>query len=379
MDFIAAHKQDMLLIVTLVCAVVVFGNALHFILFRIAKRKQGEARHFGLGIQRHLGKPSRAILLDLGVLAIVPLLPLVPDVVKGQIAHYAGLLLVALLGWFAVGGVYVFEAVIHTKYDISAQDNLQARRIHTQMQVFRRLLIGLVVVLDVAVFLWSLHDQTLWKFGTGLMASAGLASLVLATAAKSTASNLIAGMQIAFTEPIRIDDVVVIAGEWGRIGEITSTYVVINIWDKRTLIVPLSYFIEQPFTNWTRSGSDLMGTAFLYVDYSVPVEELREELQRIVKDLPQWDQKICGLQVTNLSERTMELRCLVGSPNAGANFDLRCIVREKMIAFIRDNYPHALPTMRFEVNKPLEFSAPGLAAKISPDPQTGKPADPQHT
>ncbi|MDE3200733.1 MAG: mechanosensitive ion channel [Acidobacteriota bacterium] len=379
MNYLAAHQRDILLIVTLICAVIVFGNGLHFILFRIAKRRQGAERHLGLGIQRHLGRPSRAILLDLGVLAIAPLLPLIPTAVANQIEHYAGLLLVILLGWFAIGGVYVFEAVVHSKFDITAKDNLQARRIHTQMQVFRRLLIGLVLVLDLAAFLWSLHDQTLWKFGTGLMASAGLASLVLATAAKSTASNLIAGMQIAFTEPIRIDDVVVVAGEWGRIAEITSTYVVINIWDKRTLIVPLSYFIEQPFTNWTRSGSDIMGTAFLYVDYSVPVEELRAELQRIVKDLPQWDQKICGLQVTNLSERTMELRCLVGSPNSGANFELRCIVREKMIAFVRDKYPHALPTMRFEMNKPLEMVTPELPAQASANPQTDKPAAPQHT
>jgi small-conductance mechanosensitive channel len=274
--------------------------------------------------------------------------------------------------------VYVFEAVVHSKFDITAHDNLRARRIHTQMQVFRRLLIGLVIVLDIAAFLWSLHDTTLWKFGTGLMASAGLASLVLATAAKSTASNLIAGMQIAFTEPIRIDDVVVIAGEWGRIAEITSTYVVVNIWDKRTLIVPLSFFIEQPFANWTRSGADIMGTAFLYVDYSVPVEELRAELERIVKDAPQWDQKICGLQVTNLSERTMELRCLVGSPNSGDNFDLRCIVREKMIAFVRDKYPHALPTMRFELNKPLEMATPELPAQITVDPQANTPSRPQH-
>ncbi len=378
MSYLAAHQRDILLIVTLICAVVVFGNGLHFILFRIAKRKQGAERHLGLGIQRHLGKPARAILLDLGVLAIAPLLPLVPLGIKDQIEHYAGLLLVILLGWFAVGGVYVFEAVVHSKFDITAKDNLQARRIHTQMQVFRRLLIGLVLVLDLAAFIWSLHDQTLWKFGTGLMASAGLASLVLATAAKSTASNLIAGMQIAFTEPIRIDDVVVVAGEWGRIAEITSTYVVINIWDKRTLIVPLSFFIEQPFTNWTRSGSDIMGTAFLYVDYSVPVEELRAELQRIVKNQPQWDQKICGLQVTNLSEHTMELRCLVGSPNSGANFDLRCIVREKMIAFVRDNYPLALPTMRFEMNKPMEMATPERPVQIT-DPQTDTPSRPQHT
>jgi small-conductance mechanosensitive channel len=357
MSILTMHKQDLLLIVFLFCAVVVFGNGIHFVLFRLLKRKQGEVRHRGLGIQKFLGKPARAVLLTLGILVAVPLLPLVPDPIKDNFEHYAGLLLVVLVGWLAIGGVYVFEAVVHRKYDITATDNLNARRVHTQMQVFRRVLVGLVVVLDVAALLWSLHNPSLWKFGTGLMASAGLASLVLASAARSTASNLIAGMQIAFTEPIRIDDVVVIQGEWGRIAEITSTYVVVHIWDKRTQIVPLSYFIEQPFTNWTRTGADIMGTAFLYVDYSVPVDALREELQRIVSPSPLWDQKICGLQVTNLSERTMELRCLVGSSDSGKNFDLRCLVREKMIAFIRENYPGALPTMRFEMNKPEEIAA----------------------
>ncbi len=254
-----------------------------------------------------------------------------------------------LLGWLAISAVYLFEAVIQRRYDITQADNLRARQIHTQIQFFRRILLALVVMLDAAAVLWSLHDPQLWKFGTGLLASAGLASLILATAARSTASNLLAGMQIALTEPIRIDDVVVIAGEWGRIAEITSTYVVVNIWDQRTLIVPLSYFIEQPFANWTRSGAAIMGTAFLYLDYSVPVEPLRAELQRIVQQSPLWDGRVCGLQMTNLTEHTIELRCLMSSTDSGRNFDLRCFVREKMIEFVRTHYPQALPAMRMEL------------------------------
>jgi small-conductance mechanosensitive channel len=162
-----------------------------------------------------------------------------------------------------------------------------------------------------------------------MLATAGLASLVLAVAAKSTASNLIAGMQIALTEPIRIDDVVVIQGDWGRIEEITSTYVVVRIWDERRLVVPLSYFIEQSFENWTRRTGDLLGTAFLYVDYSVPVGPLRAELLRIVQESLLWDKRVCGLQVTNLTDHSMELRCLVSSGGSSQLFDLRCLVREK--------------------------------------------------
>jgi small-conductance mechanosensitive channel len=255
-------------------------------------------------------------------------------------------LLVVFLGWMAIGGVYVFQAVTLSKFDTSVADNLRARRVHTQMQFFRRILIAIVVLLDVGALLWTLHDQRLWNYGTGLLASAGLASVILAIAAKSTASNLIAGLQIALAEPIRMDDVVVIQGEWGRIEEINSTYVVVKIWDERRLVVPLSFFIEQPFENWTRRRGDLLGTAFLYVDYTVPVEPLRAELTRIVKELPQWDKRVCGLQVTNLTDKTMELRCLVSSAGSSQLFDLRCLVREKMVEFLREKYPQGLPTTR---------------------------------
>jgi len=349
MAFIAISSHDWMIGIFLFCAVVIFGNGIHYFVFQLLRKKQAEAKRKGLGIQKFLAKPARAVFLTIGVLIAMPMVPAIPPLIRDRIEQAAEILLVLFLGWLALGGVYVFQAVMQNRFDITLADNLRARRIHTQIQFFRRMLIAMVVVLDAAALLWSLHDPQLWKFGTGLLASAGLASLVLATAAKSTASNLIAGMQIAFTEPIRIDDVVVIAGEWGRIAEITSTYVVVNIWDQRTLIVPLSYFIEQPFANWTRSGADILGTAFLYVDYSVPVSALRAELERVAKETPLWDKRVCGLQVTDLTAHTMELRCLVSSADSGRSFDLRCLVREKMIEFVRENYPQALPTMRVEM------------------------------
>ena len=194
--------------------------------------------------------------------------------------------------------------------------------------------------------MWSFNDPRIWHYGSGLLASAGIASLILATAAKSTVANFLAGLQIAITEPIRIDDVGVVQGNWGRIEEINSAYVVIKIWDQRRLIVPLNYFIENSIENWTRQSSDIMGTAFLYVDYTVPVEDLRQQLKIVVEASPLWDRRVCNLQVTNLTDRAMELRCLVSSRNSGENFELRCLVREKMTAFMQQKYPAAFPTAR---------------------------------
>lgn len=185
--------------------------------------------------------------------------------------------------------------------------------------------------------------------GESLFASAGLAALVAGLAARSTFSNLIAGVQIAFTQPMRLDDVVIVEGEWGWIEEIRTTYVVVRIWDLRRLIVPLSYFIEKPFQNWTRQTADLLGTVFLYTDYTVPVEEVRQEIHRVLESSKRWDGKVWGMQVTNASERSMELRALMSAPNASVAFELRCFVREKLIQFLQEKYPQSLPKTRAEL------------------------------
>jgi small-conductance mechanosensitive channel len=351
MAFFGISQQDWLYGIFLFSAVVVFGNGIHYLLFRLLRREQSDAHRRRLGLRQYLAKPARAVFLSIGLLIVLPLVPRIPPLFRDHIEQIVECLLVLFLGWLTIGGVYVFQAVMLSRFDTTVADNLRARHVHTQMQFFRRILIGFVVVLTAGALLWSLHDARLWKYGTGLLASAGLASLVLATAAKSTASNLLAGLQIALSEPIRVDDVVVIQGEWGRIDEITSTYVVVKIWDQRTLVVPLSFFIEQPFANWTRHSGEILGTAFLYVDYSVPVEPLRAELMRVASESPLWDKRVCGLQVTDLTDRSMELRCLVSSADSSKSFDLLCLVREKMIEFLRENYPGALPTFRVEMRR----------------------------
>jgi len=331
------------------CTAIVIANVVHYILFRLLRRKEAEnkGQGWGWGLQRYLSHPARAIFLLTCLLLVLPTIPGLPDRFEDMLRQMFIMATVAALGWFAVGCIYVFQAATLRRYDLSADNNIQARRVHTQFQLFRRMLITFVVIIDIGALLWTFNDPRIWHYGSGLLASAGVASLILATAAKSTAANFLAGLQIALTEPIRIDDVVVVQGEWGRIEEINSAYVVIKIWDLRRLIVPLSYFIENSFTNWTRQSSDILGTAFLYVDYSIPVEDLRQQLNTIVHASSLWDKRVCGLQVTNLTDRSMEIRCLMSSRNSSESFDLRCLVREKMAEWIQQNHPTAFPTTRF--------------------------------
>jgi small-conductance mechanosensitive channel len=339
----------------LFCAVIVLSNVAHFIIFRVLrhKEKQSKDARWG-GVHQYLSHPARAIFFITCLLIAVPIVPLVPAGVQVVVRQGLIMALVVALGWFAVGCVYVFQAAILRKYDLSAENNIRARRIHTQFQLFRRMFITFIVIIDIGALLWTFNDPRIWHYGSGLLASAGIASIIVATAAKSTVANLLAGLQIAMTEPIRIDDVVVVQGEWGRVEEINSAYVIIRIWDLRRLVVPLSYFIENSIQNWTRESADILGTAFLYVDYSIPVDDLRQQLNAIVHASSLWDKKVCGLQVTNLSDRSMELRCLVSSRNASENFDLRCLVREQMAAWIQQNHPTAFPITRLsEISGPV--------------------------
>jgi small-conductance mechanosensitive channel len=335
------------------CSLLVVANLVHYILFRVLHRQESISHPHGWGLQQHLGKPARAIFLLTCLLIVLPTIPELPNHIEALLRQAFIMMMVVALGWFAIGCIYVLQSIMLRRYDLTAENNFRARRIHTQFQLFRRMLITFVVIVDIGALLWTFNDPRIWHYGSGLLASAGIASLIIATAAKSTASNLFAGLQIAITEPIRIDDVVVIQGEWGRIEEINSAYVIVKIWDLRRLVVPLSYFIENSFQNWTRQSSNILGTAFLYVDYSIPVEDIRKQLEEIVHPSPLWDKQVCGLQVTNLTDRSMELRCLVSSRNSSENFDLRCMVREKMTAWIQQNYPDAFPTTRFTARSDL--------------------------
>ncbi|HTV05429.1 MAG TPA: mechanosensitive ion channel domain-containing protein [Acidobacteriaceae bacterium] len=348
LESLRAHAGHWTIGVLLLAAAVVLSSFARPILQSLVLKIRffrGGPQHV-LKIVTRLRRPAQALVMITGIGLMLPVIDVLHPYLNPLQKGLAVLWFIAL-GWLMISLVYCVEDVLILRYDISVADNLRARRARTQMQLMRRMAIVLLIVVDAGLALSVFRDSQIWHYGAGLLASAGLASLVLATAAKSSASNLLAGLQIALTEPIRLDDVVIVEGEWGKIEEITTTYVVMAIWDQRRLIIPLSYFIENPFQNWTRQTAGLLGTSFLYVDYSVPVEPLRQEFTRILEGSKEWDKRVNAVQVTNLSEHTMEIRCLMSAANSGDAFDLRCIVREKMIEFIRENYPDAFPRMRF--------------------------------
>jgi hypothetical protein len=241
-------------------------------------------------------------------------------------------------------------------------DNLVSRRLGTQVQVLRHIATFIIVLITIALMLMTF--PAIRHVGESLFASAGLAAIVGGLAARSTLTNLLAGIQIALTQPIRLEDAVIVEGEWGWVEEITTTYVVVRIWDLRRMLLPLTYFIEKPFQNWTRESTDLLGTVFVYADYTVPVESVREELHRVLESSGMWDGKTWGLQMTNLSERTVELRALMSAPSGPQAFDLRCHVREKLIAFLQQQYPHCLPRARADLTSftPLEEREEDISA-----------------
>lgn len=260
------------------------------------------------------------------------------------------LAVIAAVTWLVIAAVKSIQAIIIAKNPIDLSDNLSARRIQTQTRVLVQTLSFFVLLFGLAAMLMTFPSAR--QFGTSLLASAGLAGLAVGFAAKPVLGNLIAGLQLAITQPIRLDDVVIVENEWGRVEEITGTYVVIRIWDDRRLIVPLQWFIEKPFQNWTRKTSSIIGSIFLWVDYSINIEQLREELNRLCSQAAElWDGRVCGLQVTDSNENSVQLRMLVSSNDSSKNWDLRCFVREKMINFIMQHQPECLPKLRASITR----------------------------
>lgn len=259
------------------------------------------------------------------------------------------LLLVSFFAVVLIQGIKVFEDYLYHRFDINKENNLRERKIRTQIVFIRKVVVTLIIVISLAIILLSFDSMQ--KIGAGLLTGVGVGGIIIGFAAQKSLGNLLAGFQIAFTQPIRMDDVLVVEGEWGRVEEINLTYVVVNIWDKRRLVLPITYFIEKPFQNWTRTTSEILGTVFIYTDFTVPVQLLREKLTTLLTGHPLWDGQVNVLQVTDFKERTMEVRCLMSCRNSGQAFDLRCFIREEMIAYIHTNFPNALARTRVDYHE----------------------------
>lgn len=331
----------------------IIHSVLFFILRRVARRKGDVIAN---SLVRHANAPSRFIIPLLIVLAVLPEAPL-PKNVMSILQHAAGLGLIAAIAWLVILASEIVSDILSQRYRMDAADNLLARRIQTQFSIFHRIIVVLVCIVTVAVMLMTF--PAIKHIGESVLASAGLAGLIVGLAMKDTLSNIVAGVQIAFAQPFRLEDAVVVEGEWGWIEEVTTMYVIVRIWDLRRLVLPLSYFLTHPFQNWTRTSAELLGYVTLNVDYTVPVNELRKELRRICESTKLWLGKVCVLQATDATEHTMQIRALMDAKDSNDQWDLRCLVREKLVEFLQKNYPESLPRYRTEMETlPADFGNP---------------------
>ena len=306
-----------------------------------------------------LGRGLRVILPVLAIIFALPILGL-PAAYAAIATKGSSILLIVAITVVLFQAVKTAQEMLLLRFDITASNNLRARKLYTQVHLLGRVAYVAIGLFAVACILMLF--QQVRHVGTSLLASAGIMGIIAGVAGQKTLANLIAGFQIALAQPIRQDDVVIVEGEWGRIEEITLSYVVVHIWDDRRLVLPLTYFVEKPFQNWTRSSAQLLGSVFIWVDYSFPLAEARKALARIIESSPLWDRRFWNLQVTDASERTMQLRVLATSEDSSKSWDLRCEIREKFIAYIQEHHPRSLPVVRAQVVGTQELLEPKLTA-----------------
>ncbi|MGN6396354.1 MAG: mechanosensitive ion channel family protein [Mucilaginibacter sp.] len=344
--------------VIIVAVAVIIGLLVKFIIKAVLNYKKQHTNYsLFRSILTHLSPPLNHFVPLLVLNLMEPMMELSPrydsllsrGIQIGLIISFAVLLMKT---------INVFEDYIYHTYDLNKEDNLEERKIRTQVAFIRKVLGTLVVFITIAIILLSFDNVR--KLGAGLLTGVGIGGIIIGFAAQKSLGNLLAGFQIAFTQPIRIDDVLVVEGEWGRVEDITLTYVVLNIWDQRRLILPINYFIEKPFQNWTRTTSEILGTVFLYLDYNTPVDALRAEFDRLVTGSSLWDKRVKGVQVTDAKPDCIEVRVLVSARNSSHAFDLRCYIRENLIKFIKDNHPESLPLNRLMMNGPAGMEAAAI-------------------
>jgi small-conductance mechanosensitive channel len=354
---------ELLYLLVLTAAAIILGLIAHRIIFGILKRVTDRTPNVvDSALVQYSRRPAMLLLPTLAVMVVSPALPLTASVLI-VVRYGVALLLIASGAWLLASASRVIEDLLGLKERVAQADNLAARRILTQVRVLRGTLTTIIWIIAGASILMIFPPVR--QLGASLLASAGIAGIAVGFAAKPVLQNLIAGIQVAWTQPIRLDDVVIINGEFGRIEEIRLSYVVVRVWDLRRIIVPLNWFIENPFQNWTYQTAEIIGSAFFVVDYAVPVEEIRAELKRVVEESGLWSGTAIALHVTDVTEDGVQLRAIMSARDAGTAWDLRCLVREKLLNFIREKYPHTLRKVRIDMQGfPAQQLPPAAAPSI---------------
>ena len=338
---------DLILNILIAVLAVVFGLLIKFALSRIFSYYARTSDIFL--IKATIRRMHKAMYFFLPLLMLSMALPLMQmnKSVYEPLTKVIEILFTIAFSVILIQLIKVLEDNFYHHYDFNKADNLKERKIRTQLQFIRKIIIALIIIITAGVILLSFESMR--KIGAGLLTGVGIGGIIIGFAAQKSLGNLLAGFQIAFTQPIRIDDVLIVEGEWGRVEEITLTYVVLKIWDQRRLILPINYFIEKPFQNWTRVTAELIGAVYLYLDYTAPVEKLKVELSRLLDSNPLWDHRVMALQVTDTRENSIEIRALVSGRNSSDVFDLRCHVREGLVTYVQKNHPECLPKTRAEI------------------------------
>ncbi|MBB3148386.1 small-conductance mechanosensitive channel [Phyllobacterium trifolii] len=334
---------DWIISLALIAGAVGIALVAHRALYKLLTRIVAARDLFWRSLVSRTERAARFAVVVAALALAVSVAPLT-DLQASVLRHGLLICFIALIAWMVKSAAHIWTTVYLRRFKLDAEDNLLARKHVTQSRIIGRIIDLLIIMIAVAAALMTF--DAVRQYGVSLLASAGAAGIVVGLALQPVLKNLFAGIQLAITQPIRIDDALLVEGEWGNVEEITSTYVVVKIWDWRRLILPLSYFIENPFQNWTRESASLIGTVMIYLDYSVPIAVLRSKVEEILAASKLWDQRVANVAVTDFKENVMEIRILVSATNSGRTFDLRCEVREKLIDFVQHEYPQALPRIR---------------------------------
>jgi small-conductance mechanosensitive channel len=349
MDVFVNGLEHIVLPAAIIIGAALAGFGVYVLTVKMVQRLlQDSHRNVADAFGRHGKGPLRLLFPLLAVYLVLPLVRITPAA-DLTFRHALGILSIVMIAWLLSRGVLVISEFVLEKLSTADAPEMEARKIRTQVQFFKRLITAVITTVAIATILMTF--DTVRQLGTTILASAGIAGIILGLAAQNTLGTLFAGLQIAVTQPFKIGDSVNVMGEVGTVEEITLTYVVVRTWDRRRLVIPIRYFIENSIQNMSMSSTDLLGSVMLYLDYSVPVDAIRSEFRRIIEQSPRWDRGVAVVHVTDLKERTVEVRALMSAATGGELFELRCEVREKLLVFLRENYPDCLPRIRAELRE----------------------------